>query len=142
MCRQTRCTFAGILKRPKRLFCELRIIERSQYAEAVEANSARVEGAYNIYQKRQQIIEHIFGTLKRQWGYDHILMKGLPKNQGEFGLIFLTYNLRRVFGILGIEELKKRLKRVFSAIRLLLCAVHRILLTVSNPLYSPQGCAL
>ena len=24
---------------------------------------------------RQQIIEHIFGTIKRQWGFDHIRMK-------------------------------------------------------------------
>jgi hypothetical protein len=31
--------------------------------------------------------ERVFVTIKRQWGYDHILLKGLWKNEGEFGLI-------------------------------------------------------
>ncbi|MBM3403780.1 MAG: hypothetical protein FJY10_02685 [Bacteroidetes bacterium] len=44
-----------------------------------------------LYLKRQEIIEHVFGTIKRQRGYDHLLLKGLKKNDGEFGLIFLVY---------------------------------------------------
>ncbi len=64
-----------------------RVIERSEYAGAVEKNNKRVKNNTAIYSKRQQIIEHVFGTIKRQWGYDHILLKGLRKNDGEFGLI-------------------------------------------------------
>jgi hypothetical protein len=44
-----------------------RLIERSQYAKAVEANSARIKRNKEKYLKRQQIIEHVFGTIKRQW---------------------------------------------------------------------------
>jgi len=70
----------------------------------------------STYSLRQQIIEHIFGTIKRQWGFDHILMKGLRKNEGEFGLIYLIYNFRRVMNILGLPKLKKWLTRLLISI--------------------------
>ena len=91
-----------------------RLIERSQYAQAVEANARRVTEEKEKYALRQQIVEHPFGTIKRQWGFDHVLMKGLKRNQAEFGLIFSVYNLRRILSILGISELKKRLERLFQ----------------------------
>ena len=84
-----------------------RVLERSEYAEAAEKNTKRVRQHPSIYSARQQIIEHVFGTIKRQWGYDHILLKGLRKNDGEFGLIYLIYNFRRIINILGIEGVKK-----------------------------------
>lgn len=93
-----------------------RIIERSKYAQAAEANNKRITNEKQIYHKRQQIIEHIFGTIKRQWGFDHILLKGIEKNQGEMGLIYLSYNLRRTINILGSKELIRRLKCLFLAI--------------------------
>ncbi|MBK7911789.1 hypothetical protein [Candidatus Pollutiaquabacter sp.] len=58
-----------------------RLIERSQHAGAVERNNRRVRENTSTYSLRQQIIEHIFGTIKRQWGFDHILMKGLQKKR-------------------------------------------------------------
>lgn len=91
-----------------------RLIERSEYAESVEKNDNRVKKNLDIYRKRQEIIEHIFGTIKRQWGYDHILLKGLEKNNGEFGLIYLIYNFRRIVNILGIKMTKKWLKSLFN----------------------------
>lgn len=66
--------------------------------------------------RRQQIIEHVFGTIKRQWGCDHILLKGLRKNDGAFGLIYLIYNLRRIINILGVEEVKKWVKKALFSI--------------------------
>jgi hypothetical protein len=41
-----------------------RLIERSQYAEAVEQNHKRLKLHKEIYLKRQQIVEHPFGTIK------------------------------------------------------------------------------
>ncbi len=38
------------------------------------------------------------------------------KNNGEFGLIYLCYNFRRIINILGIDEVKKRLKEWFFQI--------------------------
>lgn len=83
-----------------------RILERSEFAEAAEQNKSRITKRPEVYAARQQIIEHIFGTIKRQWGYDHILLKGLRKNDGEFGLIYLIYNLRRIINILGPQNMK------------------------------------
>lgn len=89
-----------------------RVLERSEYAEAAEKNNRRVRRHPEIYSARQQIIEHVFGTIKRQWGYDHILLKGLHKNDGEFGLIYLIYNLRRIINILGVEKMKIWIQKI------------------------------
>ncbi len=100
---------------PARRYCTSsptgRVIERSEYTTAAEENTKRVKKHPEIYAARQQIIEHIFGTIKRQWGYDHILLKGLRKNDGEFGLIYLVYNLRRIINILGVARVKKWIKK-------------------------------
>jgi len=102
---------------PVRIHCTTnpngRVIERSENAEAVEANNRRLVAQKELYQQRQQLCEHPYGTIKRQWGYDHILLKGLEKNNGEFGIIFLVYNFVRTLGILGFKGLKKHLERCF-----------------------------
>jgi transposase len=45
-----------------------REIDRSQYADAVEENNKRYKENPQLYRKRQEINEHIFGTIKRKWG--------------------------------------------------------------------------
>jgi len=89
-----------------------RIIQRSIYQEAVEANNYRVISEKEKYRRRQEMVEHPFGVVKRQWGYDHVLLKGLDKVEAESNLIFLCYNLKRVINILGINVLIKRLKDI------------------------------
>lgn len=86
-----------------------RAIERSEYQDAIDRNNIRVRTQRELYNKRQQIIEHIFGTIKRPWGYTYTLLKGLKKVDGEMGLIFTAYNLRRSISIFGIEGVLKRL---------------------------------
>ena len=87
-----------------------REIERSEFADAVEANGKRYRENKNLYRKRQEINEHIFGTIKRKWGYNHTNMKGLLKVNGEMALIMTVYNIRRCITILGIPELLLKLK--------------------------------
>jgi transposase len=89
-----------------------RIIQRSIYQEAVEVNNYRVISEKEKYRRRQEMVEHPFGVVKRQWGYDHVLLKGLDKVEAESNLIFLCYNLKRVINILGINVLIKRLKEI------------------------------
>lgn len=90
-----------------------RAIERSEYEDYVVANAARVKANKEKYRRRQAIVEHPFGTIKRQWGYDHTLLKGKEKVSADFALIFTAYNLRRAMSILGVKELLKRLKALF-----------------------------
>jgi len=89
-----------------------RIIQRSIYQDAVEANNLRVMQEKEKYRRRQAMVEHPFGIVKRQWGYDHVLMKGIDKVEAESNLIFLCYDLRRVIKILGINVLIKRLQEI------------------------------
>lgn len=87
-----------------------REIERSQYAQAVEENNTRYKNNAALYRTRQEINEHIFGTMKRQWGYNHTNLRGLLKVNGEHSLICLVYNIKRVLNILGIDDLMKKIK--------------------------------
>ena len=87
-----------------------REIDRSQYADAVEENNKRYQENPQLYRKRQEINEHIFGTIKRQWGYNHTNLTGLEKVNGEHSLIMLVYNIKRTINILGIPDLIAKLK--------------------------------
>lgn len=88
-----------------------RDIDRSQYAAAVEENNKRYHANAQLYRKRQEINEHIFGTIKRQWGYNHTNLTGLEKVNGEHSLIMLVYNIKRSINILGVTELIAKLKK-------------------------------
>lgn len=87
-----------------------RIIERSIYQEDLEENAKRVNENPDYYRQRQQITEHQFGTLKRQWGFTYTLMKGKENVLSEVYLCFSVYNLLRSIQILGLDELKRRLR--------------------------------
>ncbi len=93
-----------------------RIIERSIYQEAIEANKKRVDENPEYYKLRQQITEHQFGTLKRQWGFTFTLMKGKEDVLSEVNLMMMVYNLRRLMSIFDINDLKTRLKNLVSQI--------------------------
>jgi len=90
-----------------------RFIERSIYQEALENNQKRVEANPDYYRLRQQITEHQFGTLKRQWGFTYTLMKGKQHVLSEVNLMMTVYNLRRLMSIFSINDLKKRLKVLY-----------------------------
>jgi transposase len=87
-----------------------REIERSEFAQAVEENAARYKANKELYRKRQEINEHIFGTIKRKWGYSYTDLNGLEKVNGEHSLICLVYNIKRCISILGMPELLQKLK--------------------------------
>jgi hypothetical protein len=86
-----------------------RAIDRSEYADALESNNERVNENPDYYRQRQQIIEHVFGTQKRQRGFTHTLVRGKDNVLGEVGLMFIGYNLTRCITILGARKLIKRL---------------------------------
>ncbi len=87
-----------------------REIDRSQYADAVEENHQRYKANPQLYRKRQEINEHIFGTIKRKWGYNYTDLIGLEKVNGEHSLIMLVYNIKRSINILGVPELIAKLQ--------------------------------
>ena len=89
-----------------------RTIERAEFEETVEENDARYktpEGK-KLYKRRQALVEHPFGTIKRSWGYTYTLLKGIEKVTAEFAFVATTYNLRRAVSIIGVKELINKLK--------------------------------
>lgn len=93
-----------------------RFIERSIYQEALEENEKRVNQNPEYYRQRQQITEHQFGTLKRQWGFTYTLMKGKENVLTEVNLMMMCYNLRRIMSILGINDLRHWLNMLYKNI--------------------------
>lgn len=88
-----------------------REIDRSQYADAVEENHQRYKDNPQLYRKRQEINEHIFGTIKRKWGYNYTDLIGLEKVNGEHSLIMLVYNIKRSINILGVPDLIAKIQK-------------------------------
>ena len=82
-----------------------REIERSEYADAVERNKYNYQNNTALYRKRQEINEHIFGTIKRQWDLNYTNLRGLEKVNGEMALIMTVYNLKRAQNILGYRRI-------------------------------------
>jgi transposase len=72
------------------------ILERMQ--ERVDANPERMN-------KRKQVVEHPFGTIKHWNDQGHFLMRGLQKVRAEFSLSTLAYNVRRVINIMGASKM-------------------------------------
>lgn len=87
-----------------------RIIQRSEYQDAVDTNDNNIKKNPHYYKRRQAICEHPFGTIKRHWGYTHTLLKGLQKVNGEMSLIMLCYNFLRTRNILGSESMLKKIQ--------------------------------
>ena len=53
-----------------------------------------------VLQKTTGFSGHPFGTIKRQWGFDHIMTKkGIQAASADLGLIAIAYNLRRLFNL-------------------------------------------
>lgn len=88
-----------------------RLIERSQYAHLIYENKVRIDNNYETYRKRQAIVEHPYGVIKRQWDFYYIMTKKTIKHaSADVGLIFSAYNLRRIFNLIDHNLLKQYLK--------------------------------
>jgi transposase len=101
-------------------------IQRSEYQEYINKNKQRIEQNKDYYRRRQAIVEHPYGTIKRQWGFSYIITKKfIERAEADVGLMFTAYNLRRIINIIGIIKLKEYLKEqllfvfyIFGIIRL------------------------
>ena len=87
-----------------------RIIQRSEYQNAVDTNDNNIKQNPHYYKRRQAICEHPFGSIKRHWGYTHTLLKGLQKVNGEMNLIMFCYNFMRTKNILGFDKMMQQIK--------------------------------
>lgn len=126
------CTFFERCTKNKRG----RFIERSEHADLIFENKQRMDANKQLYRKRQAIVEHPYGIIKRQWGFYYVsTKKGIKRAAADVGLIFVAYNLRRIFNLIGQNELKKFFKKLalfiaifFAFVKLFLAFLKQLIL--------------
>jgi transposase len=87
-----------------------RTIERNEFEQAAIDNKNRLLQHRDKYKRRQAIVEHPFGTIKRHWGCYFTLLKSKEKVAGEIAITFSVYNLRRAINLLTQNILIECLK--------------------------------
>ena len=88
-----------------------KIIQRRKNAQNIENNRVRIENNKETYKRRQAIVEHPYGTIKRQWGFSYIMTKQfMHRASSDVGIIMTAYNLRRIINILGKEVFREYLE--------------------------------
>lgn len=88
-----------------------RLLTRNEFAEYYEANRMNYEAKERLYKRRQAIVEHPYGTIKRQWGFSYILTKkGMSRASSDVGLMMIAYNFRRIGNILTSQVFREYLR--------------------------------
>jgi hypothetical protein len=65
----------------------------------------RLAARPDILDRRREIVEHPFGSIKQWMNQGAFLMRGVDNVRAEFSLTALVYNLRRALNILGVETM-------------------------------------
>lgn len=73
-----------------------------QYAREVDK---RTKQNLEMYQKRKQLVEHPWGTVKRAFGFSYFLTRGTENVRTESLLHFFVYNMKRAINLVGTEKL-------------------------------------
>jgi transposase len=87
---------------PRRSECtsyKYRELWRLPYQGVLDIVDERTRVNKELYRKRQEIVEHVFGTVKAVWGYKQFLCRTIPKVSAEMGLAYMAYNMRRTYNI-------------------------------------------
>jgi transposase len=82
-----------------------RRITRLVDEDLLDEMAQRVKENPQLMKQRQQLSEHPFGTMKRAMNSGYFLMRGLKKVSAEMSLTVLSYNIKRVINIIGVEKL-------------------------------------
>ena len=89
-----------------------KVIRRNESSQSVENMILRLETCKDKYSLRKSIVEHPFGTLKRNMNFTYLLLRNFKNVRGEISIAFFTYNLKRVIKILGVKGILESLYTV------------------------------
>jgi Transposase DDE domain len=84
---------------------DYRKASRLENEAVLDRMAARLKARPDILDRRREIVEHPFGSIKQGMNQGAFLMKGLDNVRAEFSLTALVYNLRRALNILGAEAM-------------------------------------
>ena len=71
---------------------------RAEWVVAMRKKMAQPEHSAR-YRLRQQTVEPVFGVVKQGMGFRQFLLRGIEKVQGEWGLVMLAYNCKRLHNL-------------------------------------------
>lgn len=112
-----------------------RVVERNEFQHYADINRKNIESDPETYKKRQAIIEHTYGTVKRQWGFYYISTKrGIKRASADVGMMFTAFNLRRLFNIIDKNVLFSYLKKLVHFFEPIKGAFDAILATLFSTL--------
>jgi transposase len=84
---------------------DVRSVSRLENEDVLDRMAERLKARSEILDRRREVVEHPFGSIK-QWMYQGaFLTRGLANVRAEFSLTALAYNLRRALNILGVEAM-------------------------------------
>lgn len=68
------------------------------YDDQFRAMRSKLDSPYGkrLYAKRQGIVEPVFGHIKEAIGFGKFLLRGLEKADGEFAIVCIVHNLRKI----------------------------------------------
>jgi transposase len=90
-----------------------KLISRSEYQQYYQENKKKLEQNMPLYRRRQAIVEHPYGTIKRYWGFSYVVTKkGIKRAEADVGLMFTAYTLKRIMNILDQKTLKAYLRKL------------------------------
>jgi hypothetical protein len=88
---------------------EFRVMTRGPYADVYDRADKRFDENIELHERRQQIVEHAFGTVKRTMGGGYFPLRTFEKVKCETALLFLGYNLKRAVNVLGFDVMTAKL---------------------------------
>ena len=84
---------------------DVRSVSRLENEDVLDRMAERLEARPEILDRRREVVEHPFGSIK-QWMYQGaFLMRGLANVRAEFSLTALAYNLRRALNLVAFNKL-------------------------------------
>jgi len=86
-------------KKPECTTYRYREVLRLACQDVIDIVDKRTRDNKEQYQKRREIVEHPFGTIKAVWGFKQFLCRTKPKVTAETALAYLAYNMRRTVNI-------------------------------------------
>lgn len=106
-------------KKPAR---EISISEHYVYEQEMKAKLRTSQGRF-VYDQRKCLVEPVFGNIKFNLGFMRYALRGLAKVRGEFLLICIAHNLRKLATLHGrplSEAASMALKRLILSFKMIL----------------------
>jgi len=96
------------------------------------------EEGKRIYNCRKSMVEPVFGNMKFNLGFARFILRGLKKVKGEFFLMCIAHNLKKMSqhldSLAPALALKNALfRKIYSFISLFLCILRKLLNRWVNP---------